>query len=146
MIIMILSHFLPCFNHLKAEINMHKLSPIHPTSVHSCVQYHIRETCFGAVDLVATLRTRIRKVVGSNFGRNTGCPNCFFFHDFPQCLQTITGTVHRLGHDQFLSNPFQFIIRYPDTRRYAVSTLKASLNSPCFDHIGNLQIRFHSYY
>jgi hypothetical protein len=60
------------------------------------------------VGIAVTLLIRIRKVLSSNFGR-PGHRN--FFCEFPKSLVTNGDVVHGLGHDRFLSHPFQFIIR-----------------------------------
>jgi hypothetical protein len=66
-----------------------------------------------------TFETRTRDVLGSNFGLDTS----YFGEIFRGYLQADVGTVPDLGHDRFLPNPFQFIIR-----RYIVYLLTASQN------------------
>jgi hypothetical protein len=53
--------------------------------------------------------TRIRKVLDSNLGRDTSWSD-LGFRGLPQSLQANARTLSRLGHDQFLPNPFRFII------------------------------------
>jgi hypothetical protein len=59
--------------------------------------------------LEVTFSSRIREVLRSNLGRDTGSPDIFrdFFFLF---LQADAGIVSRLGHFGFLPNSFQFII------------------------------------
>lgn len=60
-----------------------------------------------------------------------------FFVIFPQYLHANSLRVPRLGEDRFLPDPFHFII-HSTVRRFAVSTMEASLNNPNKTHIGDL--------
>jgi hypothetical protein len=71
---------------------------------------------------------RIREITGSNFSSESG----YFdggFSCFSQCLQSNAVIYIKLGHDRFLSNPFQFISPHCFIRRYvAYVTERALLN------------------
>jgi hypothetical protein len=69
-----------------------------------------------AVEWVA-LQLRIRQVPSSNLGPETNYSEAL--HGIPEIL---AGLYIKLGHGNFLPNPFQFVINNrPITRRYSVS-------------------------
>jgi hypothetical protein len=70
----------------------------------------------GGVNVVAQatkLLTCTRRVLGSNFGQDTGSAENF--GGFPYSLQANSGLVHCLGY-HFLPDPFQFVI-HPSSYR-----------------------------
>jgi hypothetical protein len=70
----------------------------------------------GAVNVLAQatkLLTCTRRVLGSNFGRDTGSAENF--RCFPHSLQANSGPVPRLGY-HFLPDPFQFVIHLSSYR------------------------------
>lgn len=66
-------------------------------------------------------------VIGSNSYPHTGYPE-WGFSWFPHSLQPIAVRVPPLGHELFLSNPFQSI-SHSSTRRCMFSIMKLSLNN-----------------
>jgi hypothetical protein len=69
----------------------------------------------------------LREILGSNLGRVTGYPDIFC--DIPRPLQENSRILILRGHDGFLPNSFQLIIRHPTIRRYTVSIPQASSNN-----------------
>jgi hypothetical protein len=59
--------------------------------------------------VAATLHTRTREEPSSNLDRDTDTLTEVSY--FSSVLQKNAETVPRLGHDRFLPNPFQFIVR-----------------------------------
>jgi hypothetical protein len=59
------------------------------------------------VNAAVSLQTCILEVLDSILGRDTDCP------DFLSPFSLNAATVAELGHDRFLTNPFQFIVHQP---------------------------------
>jgi hypothetical protein len=59
--------------------------------------------------LDVTVYIYVREKLGSNLGKETGCPDISFIL-FPQSFQATAGTVIRVGHDRFLAHSFQVIV------------------------------------
>jgi hypothetical protein len=73
------------------------------------------------------LWTRIRELLGSNLGRNTGCG----FRGFPLSFLANGGAVPGLRHRRFLQNPFQFI-NHPTVQHYTAYILTESYSPPTY--------------